>query len=371
MAGELVLNQAFAYEVIDGLTRTLKTNETVLQDLYGVQDGGPHQSAPIIGKSAKVDVFDNARQVAQVVPAVQDYPRGSASPLGKFDVTCCSMAEQWLYEGEDLDKLREIGGPSSVLDQVGRAYLGEQLIEGRKKLDRTREAILAGVLGNRLFLKTTGNSQKVEFTNAGGGLQVDMGVPATHLNQLNANIAATWANAASTIVVDKDNIFKFASGESGFIPTWWLWNSVTWGGSIYGNTQVKNLAGTSNQLWTEYKLDENTGLRRFVLAAMPDVVHWVYDGLVDLDGAAGSKLIPDNMVIMTPPPNSDWIRGLTGSALYGPLPGELEPRRAFGKLQYFDWEDNKTETVLEQNMNDVWIAYLRVKKAIFAATVIF
>lgn len=391
MAGELVLNQAFAFEVIDGLVRLLRTTEDVLQRLYGLRRGSPNIRR-LVGKTTKVDVFDNARQALQAVMSPQDYPRGSASAAGKFEVTCISFAEQWLYEGEDLDHLRAIGGPSTILDELGREYLGAQLLEATRKTDRTRDVTLAALFRDQLYLKPKGNAFVPTFTSA-GAVQVPTGIPATHKNQVNGNISATWLTATTNIVNDKDAVFRFAANESGVPPTWWLWNSYTWDSCILGNTQIKNLAGTSNVLWTDSFYDPTTGVRMYRLAGMPEVLHIIYDGVVDLDGAT-VKIIPDNMVIMTPPGDpsqvkvnlpavmstaselpavtvSDWLRGLEGSAMYGPLPGDTEPRRVFGSLQYFDWEDNKTETILEQNINDCFAPYLRLKKAIYPATVIF
>jgi hypothetical protein len=137
------------------------------------------------------------------------------------------------------------------------------------------------------------------------------------------------------------------------------------------NTQLLNLAGTSNQIWIENTVD-NRGLRRVVLAGMPDVTHYIYDGVVTLDGST-VKIVPANQVLMFPAPmaGQEWFQMIEGSDDY-PINGDDSPDvTAFGMVFYFRKDGSKTSSVILQRSNDLFIPFLRIPKAVYAPTVVF
>jgi hypothetical protein len=374
MANETTLPSALEFESARGVVNQLKVQTSVLQDLFMM---GPGQANTVQrdGDKFNEDVFNDVRTVPSAVAPGADYPQSAANPVGNFSSSAIRVADEIPHTGNRLHMLRAIGGSDVVRDTQGRRYLTEQLRVQKGRHSLLRDAAIGGILRDSLYLKPSGANLLPTFTST-GAVQVLTQIPAGHKSQLNVLgggdiIGTTWSNAAAAIVTDWYQIADAAAQESGTVPTVWLWESATWAACILANTQLLNLAGTSNQIWIENTVD-NRGLRRVVLAGMPDVTHYIYDGVVTLDGST-VKIVPANQVLMFPAPmaGQEWFQMIEGSDDY-PINGDDSPDvTAFGMVFYFRKDGSKTSSVILQRSNDLFIPFLRIPKAVYAPTVVF
>jgi hypothetical protein len=237
---------------------------------------------------------------------------------------------------EELNQLRPIGGPAGQVDTGGERYIADQERNQKQRVTNYREFQTAAMLRGAYYYIQNGDALLNSYTDGGGvkgSVKIDYQVPPGNTGRLNMTgagpiITVIWSDSSATIVQDCLAI-NAAQQELTGRPVTDVWvTSNVWGWVIL-NTQVQNLAGSSNDPVQEQSRDLTSGDTTAILRAMPwlrwhitDTVLEVYDGNPqnpsDVDPAFAAsagwrnrKLIDDDAACFLPQMNSDIVHYYT------------------------------------------------------------
>lgn len=272
-----------------------------LQTILGMQRGGPNVTvAPF--RDYKVDIVNDN---ADVAPGLRPGARSltlAESPVGKYDVTVQHSTVNTPLIYERLNQFRPIGGPVSMVDELGQTYVSQQLQKLSQRINNIREFQCAAMLRGSYTYTQSGDALQQNFT--GGTITIDFQMPSGNKNQLNmlgaGNIVdASWATASTHITSHISKVSAAFTQLTGQPLTDMILTSVGWE-NLKNNTDIRNQGGSAQEPFLEQNRDPITGLIRARLRSHPWVNIWAYDNGLNL-GAGGtgnfSKLIDDTACV--------------------------------------------------------------------------
>jgi hypothetical protein len=324
-------------------------------------------------------IFDMSRVIAKARAPGTGPAVVARNPIGQVQVVCPRFHEKIPINYEFLGNLSPVVGPNSQVDPGGEDFLMRQNKHLATQFNKAIEAMSAGMMRDSLYFIYIGDDWYVSFTAPGVGnsvwpanapyIQVSFQIPATNkgqgAQQLGTNptggnlIDQSWQNFGALIFNHLMN-GKAAYAQLSGYPLTDLWiNSTLWP-YIIGNTQIRNLAGSANQPFAEYKMDQEIGMGgeamnniyKMKLVADPTITFHCTDdvlvqGQTDVDptygtapaGSSLAKLIPDNMCIWTNGEVKDWCQLYEGSEYIVENPGMPGVKR---QGMYF-WKEFTTQ----------------------------
>ena len=183
-------------------------------------------------------------------------------------------------------------------------------------------------------LAQLGQQYYITALNASGNaFDIDMGIPASHKNQLALGssgenlIDRPWDDPAADIVMVFMKLREAAIREHGWEPNH-CWISSTLAGYLMQNIGLQSIAGSANRVWNTATgeqaqavtpADRNLGGMSVRFNAIPWITFHVNDSVVSVgsssdpqgtDGttvAATTRIVPSNQAIITPNPSSSWF----------------------------------------------------------------
>lgn len=288
----------------------------------------------------------------------------AANPLGQNTVSIARFHQKIPLNYEFLGNLSKMVGPNSQIDNGGQDYIRRQTNFLGEQCNNTVEGMAAGMLRDSLYFIMVGDDWFVSFTGPTGaqvGFQVPFLIPAGNKAQLNMLgsgnlITLSWANVAASIIgMIQQIIAAYAQLSRDTLTDVWI-NSTMWI-NIITNTEVRNLAGSSNTPFAEFeRLDEsgmdNTGVSNkyaAILRGQPTLKWHFCDDTLGLMGdidpvytggnAVLNKLIPDNMAIFATEPSPDWTRMYLGGEYVVENPGMAGALR----MGWYFWHEYVTQ----------------------------
>lgn len=314
------------------------------------------------------------------------------NPVGDVRVACARFHEKVRLLYELLGNLSPIIGPNSQIDQGGQNYVARQTLHLAEKYNNTVELMTTGMFQDNLYFQLSGDNLLPVIgapTGNNVGFQIPFQVPAGNKNQLNllgaGNIIGTgWQNTGAPLLKNLLQIQSAMTQLSGYQPRHAWLNSIMWY-NILLNSEVRNTAGSSNTPFAMYdrskeRTVDGEEVPEFAaeLRGIPWMMFHIADDVLvtnsDIDpvwstapaAATFVKVCPDNTIIITPEPSSDWTEMYLGAEYISENPGQ--PAQL--KRGYTFWKEYVTQpTCIEliALMNAIPLLY--VPKAVIFATV--
>jgi len=313
------------------------------------------------------------------------------NPVGEVRVSCARFHEKVRLLGEFLGNLSPIIGPNSQIDTGGQNYIARQVLHLAEKYNNTVELLTCGMFQDNLYFQFDGDNLLPVLgapSSPDLGFQIPFQVPAGNKNQLDllgtgSIIQLGWQNVGALLIKNPLSIQAAMTQLSGHQPKHSWINSLLWY-NVLMNSEVRNTAGSSNVAFAQYdKITEKAmdGETQPEFAAQLRGIPWVTwhiaDDVVvtgtDLDptwsassGGTFKKVCPDNTMLITPEPSSDWVELYLGSEYISENAGQPLQKKN-GYTFWKEWVTQPSCIELIALMNAIPLLY--VPKAIAFATV--
>lgn len=339
-------------------------------------------------------LFDYTRVVAKGRAPGTGPATVAANPIGDVQVSCARFHQKVPLLYEELGNLSPLVGPNSQIDPGGQDYIQRQTRFIATQFNNVVELMTTGMIQDNLFFNFVGDDIMPSIGAISGAIpsfQVPFQVPAgnkAQLNMLGAGniIDISWANQASAIMKHLSAI-KVAFAQLSGYPLTDIWvNSNTWY-NVITNTEIRNLAGSSNTGYAEFDMTEDNdfdgipgGQYRAILRADP-TINWHINNDVmvtnsDIDPSYATapstatiiKVVPDNMAFFMTKPSPLWTKMYHGGEYVVENPGMPGSLRS----GYYFWREYVTQPSavdLIGLMNAIPLLY--IPKVVAPGTVIF
>lgn len=333
--------------------------------------------------------------VTRVVGKARAPGTGPASvpvnPIGEVRVSCARFHEKVRLLGEFLGNLSPIIGPNSQVDTGGQNYIARQTTHLAEKYNNTIELLTMGMFQDNLYFQMSGDNLLPVIgapTAPNLGFQIPFQIPAGNKNQLNmlgtGNIIQIgWQNVGAPLIKNCLQIQAAMTQLSGYQPKHFWLNSLSWY-NVLLNQEVRNTAGSSNTPFATYdrvaeKAVDGEPQPEFAaeLRGIPWAQWHIADDVIvtgtDVDpiwtsssGGSYAKVCPDNTVLITPEPGSDWVEMYQGAEYISENAGQpMQLKR--GYTFWKEWVTQPSCIELIALMNCIPLLY--VPKAVGFATV--
>lgn len=334
--------------------------------------------------------------VTRVVAKARAPGTGPASvpvnPVGDVRVSCARFHEKVRLLGEFLGNLSPIIGPNTQIDTAGQSYIARQTVHLAEKYNNTIELLTMGMFQDNLYFQLSGDNLLPVIgapTAPALGIQIPFQIPAGNKNQLNllgtGNIIQSgWQITGAPLVKNCLQVQAAMTQLSGYQPRHYWLNSLLWY-NVLLNAEVRNTAGSSNTPFAMYdrvKEKAMDGMEQPEFAAELRGIPWLQwhvadDVLVtgsDVDPTWASapaaatfiKVCPDNTVMITPEPSSDWAEMYQGAEYISENAGQpMTLKRGYTFWKEWVTQPSCIELIALMNL----IPLLYVPKSIAFATV--
>jgi hypothetical protein len=320
---------------VRGIVSRIKTPGSVMARHFGFDiDGKNTTDAPPGARTYTYDIFDNTRTVAR--GRLPGAPANAIvkNPVSNNTVTLARNAEKITLDYSMLDNLRAIGENAGQLDKRGAKYVDAQARYVRQRADNWREFVTGSLFrGGVYYFVKDGEDLVPSYTSSGSFFGVDLQVPSS--NKLiggsfaaglqmgtGANIIdASWATASTDIPTHLMKISRaFQTLVGAPLKTVYV-DHLTWL-YVLQNTLVRQLAGTSNNPYAAYDMENDKAPDGTLTGKFTGRIHgltwldWViYDGSIQTEVAnTDTQILPDSYATFTIDKDAgQWLMGVEGS----------------------------------------------------------
>ena len=316
--------------VINRVVSQLATPRQRFQDHYGTGMGGPANN-PVGGKVAAYDIFNTTRLIAQTRPHGTGPGSAAAQPVGNVTLQMYRVHEKIHLEMDRIFRNRQLGSDlgSNLVDPSGQRYITLQEGHLAQKFRNSREFVMSRMFRGGFEIKRVGDEWFPVDLGEGtaGNIVVDFKVPADNKAKA-GGIITDWSIAGTLIVNELIDLNAHAEELTGYaIEDAWISNSVA--KHLLANTQVRELAGVANTVFTTFDRTGRTSVEgipatdlNLNLRGIPWLTFHIYDAGLNIgpytgmqDSGTFSKFIPPNRVIITPRAGPDWLEWYNGSEI--------------------------------------------------------
>lgn len=324
---------------------------TAYQKQTGIDDVNPFldyfsvAKENVYGDTVEVTVFPAERSPAPINPLGSSARTLAERGASKAYFTPVNSYNELPIQQTTLLFLREEAAPQ--FQDLGRAELNRQIAYFKRRHQLLRQVVLSKTLFNGIvYTDSSGNVKESSST----GLSIDLGVAASHKNQMSSLIATKWSDASAKILTQLDNI-RIAAANAGVpIPT-----------EIWVNSSVKKWLRDNTELKAYF---QTANIKNVDLVLQGDMVqigqfNWhFFDGTYVDDTGTTRKLVPDNQACIHPKISGagGWFRGIEGSNLVHSADGiqgadSAEAALSGDQIMYGDYvyckkKDNPSTVVL-------------------------
>lgn len=307
------------------VTREAAANRYLLS-LFGMQPGGFAERA-VGHRQFGYDVFNDTRTVAAARGPGAPAATVTRQKVGRVDGVFPRFYEKLPLLSEELHNFRQIGGPASIYDERGAAYVLRQQRYMGQRLGNNRLLLLAGMLRGALYGHTSGDATYYDFTSSGADFTINWQRPSGNTLKFNMDgggdiISASWATASTDIPGHLRSINSKLQIATGTTLDLIICPANVWN-AVMNNDAVQAQAGTSNPPFTQQErvigTDANGRPQTVILgriAAQPQV-QWLITNEGIKIGTPGSEsfvqYVPDNYIWWGPMPSPTFYEMLLGS----------------------------------------------------------
>ena len=339
MSAGVSLDQLLKRETVLGVLSRYHAPGNAFQNYYGlgITASGAQQ---IYGNTGQYDIFDGSRSLGYFSASGAPPNRMPRKPIGSIPITVPRMYMSIDLLESQMYNTRELGSnPSSPIRGRGLNYYKAQVLRIRKLFDTTMEFMATRLFMGGYGIKplTTGSPILVpcELGDAAAIVVNGTGGPAGNITTVGGLFPATdsWYNPATDIVGQLFELQVLAARQNGRGITD-IWINGTTAKYLFQNDSLRLPNGSINRVFSLFnKNKEVADMQKFPdtgysmeFGALPGYLFHIYNQGYVLPGTGEDmasqisatywrKFIPDNVAIMTPPPDSDWLGMVQGSEL--------------------------------------------------------
>jgi len=326
----------------------------------------------IIGDRAKYIRIGGERRTSSIATYGSPSRRRTLKEIGDAKVRMLHTFEEIQIDPLVMLQLQSF---EKYQQDQGMEWLQYQLDEAAKRTVNTRIISTASTLRHgAIYYDATG---QLLPNSSGAARTIDFNVPATHKDQCNGNISASWALDTTDILGDLRNLRQYAKQETG----------LEFDTALYGINLPRYIQQNPT---TQSYLSRNSGMNDYILQSgeiptgFGGVKNWipVYTSFFESDDAGTvSEIWDDDLMVLIPsisqPDKMTWWGMFEGSF---PVPKTIDIQRdpmgaqnayetMFGMFSYAIPGHNPPGYTI--HYGDVWLPGLRNEKAIFMADVAF
>lgn len=347
----------------------------IVQDIRG---GVPTQSIPpaffnvtrrVSGDAIKYYTVQGTRKTAMIAHRSSESQRRQLTGLQEKTAKAIFVHEHLFHDVDVLNNLRNENDP--MRQELGRQEVQRQARESRQLIDNTRAAAIASALLRGKINYTVG--QGILGT---GGTEIDFGIPAGNLNQLDvlgdgAIIDVSWDTATASIVTQVQKLKNAALRKTGYpLRHAFVGDDIL--GHLLTNNEVKEFLKANTQL-----------AAGFTARTIPDGflgLTWHQAGEFFFEDPDGDYVTPlaDDGIVFTPDPSPDWWDVIEGTY---EVPTDLGgvAADAVGALNQFATVSGRFNYArisadpsgIKHNYGDTFLPVIKVPNAMFIADVVF
>ena len=302
-----------------------------------------------------------ARQVHYGSPSV----RRSIQGISEIPVKLMHSAEHVFHSPTTLMNLKEIG--NEALQNLGRSEISRQTGEFGRLYNNLRLASVYSIFRDgHIYFDGDGNLLN---SSSGAAVDIDMGIGANNLNQLNSIIAADWDTAGTDIHLHIIALKEAARKSTGYPIT-----TAFYGAScldyFLGNTKLSAI------------INRNAGFQNaFASGEIPNGflgLNWypLYEAFFEDNDGTNQDFVTAAKVIFTPDPSPEWWEVVEGSY---PVPTDIgnvaaDGTAAVGNVMEvngkFSYALVQADPVsIKHIAGDTFLPLLKVPDAMYIATV--
>ena len=390
------LDQMMHPEVITGLIKRYGEPASLFQKLFSMELGDPATDS-VPGMFGQKDLIDPTRFVGTIRNNSVGPRRVIPKQVGVSNVTCYRYYEAVQLLEQKLYPMRQLGGPVGGAGSgmaPNSSYYKEQVKYLGGRVTNLREFAISRTLfgGFALKAQNSTNGQNIIPVEYGAGdYDIDSGLPASNTGQValasgGGNIiTATWANAATDIAAQVNNINEAMLFVSGMPLKHVIITTQTYN-HMQANSVLQATGGSSVSTFLYRNPSQRKGPDGKLIygetvrfRAIPNVDFHVYDAHLMLEDSNQKqsdqrtrsktfKVLPENKALFLPEPDSSWMGWQAGSEPIRKTPtsdSEIQ-------VGYDTWNLPLFEPVGQEiRMMDIGMPYLKVRSAPIYATVIF
>jgi hypothetical protein len=180
----------------------------VLPDVFYRRNPGDR----VLGNKARLVNYKGTRQNARLAPYGAPPRQIVQLERSQQDIILLHTIEKLALSQELMLQLRELD--NYVVQNMARTEINFQAMGAATRMTNLESSAVHVALANgKLWFDVDGN---LLATSSGADLEVDYGIPANNLNQLNGIITASWATASTPIVQHVNNIKMRAAQTTGY-----------------------------------------------------------------------------------------------------------------------------------------------------------
>lgn len=388
MAGEITIHQLWQTPFIRNLYSLLPTPDMVMQRYYGAIDSGNREFTPV--RNFGWDIFNVTRTVATMKTPMTAPSTIRRTPIGTRSGVLLRVAEKQYFYDEEFMHLRPPGSPIGTLDQKGQRWVTQQIKNMTQRHRNLMEISFSRMLQGGFGIKVAGEMYYLTELNAVGNIaNIDMGVPSTHMDDLDGIITEYWDDPGADILGQLTKLRQRAIAESGYDL------SVAWTDSItiakmMQNASLAEIRGSATpafKTWEWSKPAQNVepsdrtlgSMQAVVFSALPWMTWFVNDAYVSLGTSSDpqgtdsfniadlTRVVPAGRVLFTPPANGDWYTVYEGEEPVRMNWGSsVTTVRGFGTWEF---PHPGSPPSREANMIDNFLPVLRFPRAVWNAKV--
>ena len=391
MAADITLQQMFRTPTIIGLVSRVRSPLSLFQRFYNLTPGSP-AVIRASGRELGWDLFDFTRSIAKGRAPMTGPATVSRKAVGHVSAVAYRSHEKLPIPLEEVARIRPLGGQIGRVDARGQAYVARQVAFMTQRFQNAREFMISRMFRGGFGLSLVGE-EYIPVELGAGDFDVDFQLPAANLTDCQlgsgaAILAGDWQNASADIIGQLLELEKAYERVTGRSPRH-FWINGTEFGNMLGNTALQSVGGSAFRVWDSLNRRELEGSNNpgslpdtgydVVFRAMPNYIFHVYNGVLlsDTTGnevaytsaistSSTSLLIPDNKMIITPEPSTEWLGIAEGSEVIQERLNSA-PREVFG---FNAWATPAIDPpVIEMKMLDNFLPALFIPRAICYGTI--
>lgn len=191
------------------------------------------------------------------------------------------------------------------LQQMAGEEVTRQVLNFKTNFENLRSTAFLQTLANGVIYYDSNNNLLPSSSNA--FVTIDFGMQANNQNQLNGIISSTWANYATNIPLQIQNLKNQALKDTGY-PLKYAFYGTSIPTYLSANNYVEPYLARNVPMAQPYLSDAELPANLFGLT-------WVPVGSAFFEDADGTNqtVVGTNKVIFTPEPSGDWWEVLEGS----------------------------------------------------------
>ena len=388
----LTAEQVFHPQVLAGMVKRFHAGPNYFQKVLGLSFDSKRLTNPIPGIHGGWDLLEPNRAVGSFNQINAGPRKVTPHKVGHATGTCYVYYEAIDLFDNDMYPQRAIGGQANTIDEGAQSHIAYKVNALIERAVNLREFTVSRTLLGGYDMKFSDEQRQLPVESGDGDVSIDVGLPASHKGQLALGpsgadlIDTTWSSSTSDIAAMCSSVSKYMMFYSGQ-PLRHVFITTEIFNHMRKNTKLQSEGGSTVRPWESFALSgirskdgAANGGSTVEFRAIPNVLFHIVDSWLMLESANQTQddqrdlsktiqTIPANRVIMTPEADGSWLGSMAGSQKAKTIFGSVSSQTVSGTGTWampLDQPPGRTVHLM-----DIFLPYLKMRRAIMSPTVVF